>query len=295
MGVAGWKTKAGYPDHGQMKSVSANLATHIAGETTTLAYLFRITRTDGVIKRFTTHDVDITYSGFVFESSASFSALAIQTTAGLEVDNTDIDVLIDSAGITEADIMAGLYDFAVVEIFQVNYMALGDGQLNLRKGRLGEVSIRRGVFGAELRGLTQHLQQTIGRIYQRKCDADLGDARCLINLAPFTVTGTVTLATSRQVFTVSSAPTLPGGKLTWTSGLNNGFGMEVKTIAGSVITLFLAMPYDVAIGDAYTVFAGCDKKLSTCRDVFNNVINFRGHGHYIPGSDYPFRYPDAHA
>lgn len=278
-----------------MKSVSANLLTHLGSEVTTLATLFRITRADGTIKRFTTHDEDISYGGFSYESSASYSASAVQTTAGLEVDNLDVDVLIDSAGITEAEILAGLYDYAVVEIFQVNYKGLADGQINLRKGRLGEVSLRRGVFTGELRGLTQHLQQTIGRVYQRRCDADLGDARCTVALGPHTVTGTVSVATSRQVFTASAVPALAGGKLTWTGGANSGFAMEVKSIAGSVITLNLAMPYDLQVGDAYSVHSGCDKKLSTCRDTFNNVINFRGHAHYLPGADAVIRYPDAHA
>jgi len=278
-----------------VKSVSANLLTHLSGEVTTLATLFRITRIDAVIKRFTTHDEDISYGGFSYESSASYSASAVQTTSGLEVDNMDVDVLIDSAGITEAELMAGVYDYATVEIFQVNYKSLGDGQLNLRKGRLGEVSLRRGVFTGELRGLTQHLQQTIGRVYQRRCDANLGDARCTVNLAAHTVAGTIPTPTSRQVFTGSAVPALPGGKLTWTSGANSGFAMEVKSLSGSVITLNLAMPYDLVAGDGYSVHSGCDKRLSTCRDTFANLVNFRGHGHYIPGADAVLRYPDAHA
>lgn len=278
-----------------MKSVSANLLAHLAGEVTTLATLFEITRTDAVVKRFTTHDEDITYGGFVYESSASYSASAVQTTGDLSVDNVDLEILIDSAGITEADIMAGLYDYAAVEIAQVNYKSLADGQINLRTGRLGEVSVRRAVFTAELRGLAQHLQQTVGRIYQRRCDADLGDARCTVNLAPHTVTGTVTAVTSRQVFTASAVPALRGGLCTFTSGNNSGFKMEIKSISGSTLTLNIALPYDVQIGDAFSAYSGCDKRLSVCRDTFGNILNFRGHAVYLPGADQVLRYPDLHS
>jgi uncharacterized phage protein (TIGR02218 family) len=278
-----------------VKTISSGLSTHLAGELTTLTYLFKITRTDGQIKAFTTFDEDLTYGGLTYESSASYTPTAVQTTSGMEVGNLDVDVLIDSAGITEAELMAGVYDFATIEIFQLNYRSLGDSQVNLRKGKVGQVSLKRGLFTAELRDLMQFLQQTIGRAYSRRCDADLGDSRCKVNLAPHTVTGTVSAVTSRQVFTASSVPTTAGGKLTWTSGNNTGFTMEVKSISGSVITLNLAMPYEIQVGDGYSVYAGCDKRLSTCRDTFNNIANLRGHGHYIPGQDKALQFPDRYA
>ena len=61
--------------------------------------------------------------------------------------------------------------------------------------------------------------------------------------------------------------------------------MEVKDFsAGGVFVLQQAMPNAIAIGDAYSVHAGCDKLLATCRDKFSNVINFRGFPH-VPGLD----------
>lgn len=55
---------------------------------------------------------------------------------------------------------------------------------------------------------------------------------------------------------------------------------------------------DAVLGDArcgvsgsHPSFAlGCDRRLSTCRDRFANVINFRGFPH-IPGNDVVLRYP----
>jgi len=74
------------------------------------------------------------------------------------------------------------------------------------------------------------------------------------------------------------------GLVTWLTGLNTGLKMEVKRYAIGSLELFEAMPYTVAMGDTYTVSAGCDKQLSTCRDRFANVINFRGEPH-LPGND----------
>jgi hypothetical protein len=38
--------------------------------------------------------------------------------------------------------------------------------------------------------------------------------------------------------------------------------------------------------------AGCDRRLSVCRDRFDNVANFRGFPH-IPGNDFVLRYPHS--
>ena len=80
-----------------------------------------------------------------------------------------------------------------------------------------------------------------------------------------------------------------GGKLTFTSGANNGLAVEVKThrvdAAGVSLDLWQAMPQPIAAGDTFTVTAGCDKRFATCRDRFANGINFRGFPH-IPGNDF---------
>jgi uncharacterized phage protein (TIGR02218 family) len=61
--------------------------------------------------------------------------------------------------------------------------------------------------------------------------------------------------------------------------------MEVKSSTSvGVITLQQAMPSGTTIGDTYSLSAGCNKLLTTCRDKFNNVVNFRGFPH-VPGSD----------
>jgi uncharacterized phage protein (TIGR02218 family) len=45
------------------------------------------------------------------------------------------------------------------------------------------------------------------------------------------------------------------------------------------------MPEPIAIGDAFTVTAGCDKSFATCRARFANTDNFRGFPQ-IPGNDF---------
>jgi len=276
-----------------VKGASAGLATHLAGELTTLATCWKITRRDGQVLGFTTHVQDLTVSGVTYLSAiGSYTATAIRTSSDMAVDNLDVDAIFDSSSLSEVDLRAGKYDFAQVEIFQVNYADLTQGVLKLRRGWLGEVASHGHYFKAELRGLMQALQQTIGRVYGKRCDADLGDTRCKVNLPGITITSAVTSVASRQQFDGSAVPGRRGGLLTWTSGANNGAKMEVHSVSVNTIVLVLPMGYDIAVGDTYTVYPGCDKLLSTCKAVFSNVVNFRGFP-YIPGPDKALRYPDA--
>jgi uncharacterized phage protein (TIGR02218 family) len=271
-----------------MKTLSANLKSHIAGEVTTLATLWKVTRTDATVFGFTDHSDDITYGGTTYDAATGYTPSNIETTASLGVDNLDVQAVLDSASITDADLMAGLWDYATVEIVRVNYKSLGDGHEWMRRGTLGNVSTGRTAFVAELRGMTQPLQQSIGRIFAPACDAALGDARCGITLGTYTVTGTLTAVASGHQFTDSAraeaAGYFNGGLLTWTGGANAGYAMEVKSFAAGVFVIQQAMPTTPSIGDTYSVSAGCDKTLATCGTKFANVVNFRGFPH-VPGMD----------
>lgn len=110
-------------------------------------------------------------------------------------------------------------------------------------------------------------------------------------MATLTETGTVTAVTSARQFaaTITGSPAdgdFNGGLLTFTSGENDGFSMEVKDDAygspGEVL-LYLPMPMDVEVGDTFSIRPGCDKSAAMCKGRFDNLVNFRGHGAWLPG------------
>ena len=197
--------------------------------------------------------------------------------------------MLDSSAITEADIMAGLYDFAEIEVFNVNYNDLTQGKLILRTGWLGEVSFSQNRFVAEVRGLTQRLGQKIGDVFSPNCRALLGDNRCKVDLDDYRESGVVSNVTNKRVFADSLLlnPTefFSAGKVKFTSGLNANIEMEVKDyVQGGNITLVLPLPYDIAVGDGFEITAGCDKNFNTCIAKFGNAANFHGEPH-VPGMD----------
>nr|BDD46835.1 hypothetical protein 3 [bacterium] len=271
-----------------MRSITQELQLHLESEVTSLATCWKLTRQDGTVLGFTDHSEGLLFETLNYEASTGFTASSIESKSDFSVDNLDVEGMIDSSSIKESDLMGGLYDFAEIEIFIVNYADLSQGRMLIRKGWLGEVQINKSKFIAEVRGLTQKLNQNMMRIYAPSCDCLLGDARCGVEASTFTSPATVSAATSRQIFKspdlTQEAGYFIGGEIHWQTGLNAGLRMEIKEFENFQITLALPMPNTIHVDDTFNAIAGCDKTFETCKSKFTNSTNFRGFPH-IPGMD----------
>lgn len=168
-----------------MKTISTELRNHLDLTVTTLATCWKITRRDGVEKFFTDHDRNITFDGDLYEAFGGYSRTAIQNDDSFSVDNLDVSGFTQAGFVTDADVRAGLYDGAEVHIFAVNWADLTQGEIKLRRGKMGEVqTTKSGLFIAELRGLTAELTKAVLPIYQPECRADLGDVKCSVPIDP---------------------------------------------------------------------------------------------------------------
>jgi uncharacterized phage protein (TIGR02218 family) len=269
-----------------MKALSPELAAHLASGTTTLCWCWRVVRRDGVAMGFTDHDKTLAFDGTTYQAASGFTASDIKDSLGLAVDNLEVTGALSSTTLTDGDLAAGRYDDARIEIYRVNWSDTSQRVL-MRSGSIGEVRRSGTGFTAELRGLAHYLQQPKGRLLQLTCDADLGDARCKIDLSSpaFRGAGTIIAASSARRFTVSGLDTFETGffsrgLLTFTSGASEGLKIEVKShmkLGGAdAVELWADAEAPPAEGDEFIVTAGCDKRIETCKARFSNVINFRG-------------------
>lgn len=264
------------------------LLEHYASGSSTLAILWRVERQDERVFGFTDHDREITFEGVVYEPSSAFDASAIASRSEAAVDNLEIAGILDSAGITETDIEAGRWDGAIVTVMRVNWADLSMGAEIIRSGTSGTVQRSGGRYVAEIRGLKQALQNEVGDVVTANCTADLGDTRCKVGLGSHTYAVSVLSSPSRAQLTFTGA-TVPAGTFTrghvrFTSGANVGITREVKFHdAGDVVEFELPFPFDIEAGDLLDAVRGCDKTKATCKDVFDNVVNFRGFS-FVPGT-----------
>ncbi len=273
-----------------MRTIPINLAAHMALGTTTVSYLLKITRLDATVFAFTSADADVVSGGVVYRASPGLDVSSIVHSAGLAVDNLELTTLDDGSTFSQADVLGGLWRNAAFVISKLNRNSIADGVTVLMVGTVGDVSLQRGVIHAELRGLQQYLQQPIGSVSSRTCRARVGDAMCTVNIPSLTVTGSVSAVANNQVFVFGASGSVTDyfaeGLLTFTSGLNVGLSQKVKVFAADkTITLSLPMVQAIGIGDTFTVYPGCRKRLAEdCVGKFNNVLNFQGEPH-LPGVD----------
>lgn len=265
------------------------LSAHRALGTTTLAWCWKVTRQDGQVFGFTSCDINLPFGGVTYEAATGFTPTAIESNADLSVPNLEVAGFLNSAAITEADLLDGLWDAAAVEIFEVNYLNLALGRMILRTGTLGNVSAGQIHFQAELRGLAQALQQPVGNLYGPKCTTTFGSSLCAIDAEALRETGTVTTATSTRQFTDSghaeASDYWGAGVVRWLTGANAGLEMEITVYAAGVFTMALPMPNAIAVGDTFSIIPGCRKRLvEDCGTKWSNIVHFRGWPH-VPGND----------
>lgn len=283
-----------------MRSIPFAFQAKLDAGATTLARCWIVTRRDGVELGFTDHDRDLVIGHVTCRAGTGFTASEATSRFDLSVDGSEISGAFSDDALTEADLAAGRYDAAGIATWLVDWSDVSLKVLTAR-GTLGEVRREGQAFTAELRGLADALAQDSGRLYTARCGADLGDNRCRIDLSSsaFRGSGAVTTIEAVSVIAVSGLGGFAdgwftAGRLSWTGGANAGLAMEVKQhrIIGSAVRLSLwqAMPEPIAVGDSFTITAGCDKSFATCRDRFANVANFRGFPQ-IPGNDFIISYP----
>lgn len=275
--------------------IAPDLAAHLAGGLTTLCHAWAVTRTDGAVFGFTDHDRDLAFDGMSFRADSGLSARALQQGTGLSVDNTEALGLLSDAGLSEADIVAGRFDGAEVRCWRVNW-ADPDQRLLQFRGTIGELQRNGASFTAELRGLTEALNRPLGRIYQKPCTAVLGDTACRVDLSgpDHSLTLTVAAIESTRVLRLAGAGTAPQGwfrrgRLTVLDGAAAGLHGTIKrdTAQSSQreVELWEPLRAPLAPGDSLRLLAGCDKRFSTCRDKFANLVNFQGFPD-LPGDDW---------
>lgn len=296
-----------------MKTISSRLAAHLAQSEISIAFLFKVVRTDGTVFGFTNHDFPITFTDdtspftpLTYQPLSGATPSATETTSDMTTSNLQVLAFLESEVITEVDLIAGKYDYASILVYIVNWQDLTMGALLWKNGTLGEVKIKNGQFQAELRGLEFYLNTNIGDTYGPTCRVDLGDSKCTVNLSLYIQDGHVVSVTDLQTFVPSSlfeigvSPTTPApsgwftnGVITWLTGQNAGFSMEINGWDATTLSLFENMPYPIAPGDTFTIVPGCDQTTGPngCQK-YNNIDNYRGEP-FIPGQNQIMIYPNA--
>lgn len=269
----------------------------LTGNELTLCICIKITRQDGIIMGFTTHDRELTSDTVIYKPIDSIQATAVRHELGTGIGNLDVDgllkdTILSSDSITETELRAGAYDSAKIQMYVVDWLFPANTPQTIITGTTGEINIMQGHYKTEVRGLLQRMSQQIGSLTTATCRVKrLGDADCKVDMTPFRHVSDVNAVQGPRLIDFNDSE-ITGyydyGVVTVTSGANDGLEREIKNSvqsAGiSTISLQEAFPYQFEVGDTVILEAGCNRLIGTCSIKFDNINNFRGEP-FIPGTD----------
>jgi len=277
-----------------MRSTPVALLNHLASDATKMAMLVKIMRKDGYLLTLTDHDEDIPYGGDTYKSDYAADLSTLSMTDQLNVNTLDTKGFLDALGISEVEVVSGLWDFAEVRVYRIAWINPLWGVEKRHRGWIGQISTGDIDYIAEIRSLTQKLQSSIIELVSDKCSADVFDDVCgavpVEGTTRFTNVAVTVVTSPQRRFTIPAAtaavPRFQEGKVIWVSGLNAGLSFEVKThLTGGDLTLHEATPYNIAVDDTAIVFTGCLKRYQEdCIDIYNNGNRFHGFP-FCPGLD----------
>ena len=219
-----------------MRAISAQLATDFkAGYVNSVV---QVTRSDGVTLSYTDHDAPLTVGSTVYAPAPGLVGIKLTLTNNASVG----DVQTRAAWLPvlqEADVLAGLYDNASVSFGFLSWKNPSYGVLWFFSGLLSTIKATPDGFQAQAQSSMWKLQRQLGIYLNPTCRHVLGSTvdpqgvgGCLLNLAPYTYTGSITSIINPMVWTVS----IPGYTVAGTPGTPNAPTLGVnQNIAGQFL------------------------------------------------------------
>ena len=266
----------------------------LAGPVTSIAYGWRLERSDGVTLGFTSHDRDVVVDGLRLSASPGMFPSSIVESIGLETDWLELNGALTSAAIRADDLAAGRWDAARLAVFLFDWSNPAAGKRMLAVGELGAVSYSSDAFQVELLGLTRLLDRPVVPQTSPTCRARFCDSDCGLNALRFRHYRKAVTVEAETVTVAAgiTADDFAYGHLRWLDGENAGITADIIANGISDLTYANRPPFPVMVGKRLELYEGCDKRLETCATRFANAINFRGEPH-LPGNDLLTRYPGA--
>jgi len=242
------------------------------------AELYKIWRGSDVW-RYTSGDVAVEYDGYTWQP-ATIERGTVQYNSNL--DCSELDVTFAKVDPAVAAYLAGTpLVRAWIEILKLFRDQNPYETLTLFIGEVQEVTLKGPAARARCVGAERVLQQIVPRrVYQPECNWTLFGAQCGLAEASYKLTTTVTVSGDGMTLESADFGAQPDGY--WVLGsIEYGSYKRLAVLhSGNYITLNAKIP-GLETGMSVDAYPGCDGKLATCRDKFDNLLNFGGHP-YIP-------------
>lgn len=163
-----------------MRKIPPDLQAHLEQNITTLCTAWKLKLRDGRVFGYSEHDRDLNIESVTYLARSSLSETEAESRLGYASDNGTVRGVLTASNISEAEIAAGILNQAYLTRLRINW-ADPTQYVVLSVGILGQVTTRGDYFDVEWLGVSTQLDQSTGRVFSKKCDAQFGDSRCGVN------------------------------------------------------------------------------------------------------------------
>ena len=274
-----------------MRAASEKLIALLDASQFVMADLYTITTIQNDIYRYTNYDFDLIVAGELYHSDGPIiSRDGITLSLGVEVDNLSVTIDVtdeetfESLRIVQA-FHNGQMDGARFKLERIFMDAstptdTSAGTIKLFEGRIIEPEFDRNTIQASVVSDLDELNVQMPRnLYQPSCSNTLFDHACGLNRENYALETTIAAgSTASRILCDIHQPQgwFTQGVIEFLEGGNKGLKRTIRLHEFDVLLLTLPLLEDPEVGQRIKVYPGCDKRLETCQNRFNNFSRFRG-------------------
>ena len=152
------------------------------------------------------------------------------------------------------------------------------GRMDVQEVKIDQATI-------QVKSPTDMLSRELPRnLIKPSCMNHFGDFMCQLNPENYRIEVVAQGGSTKNSIVVGGnyiSSAYDNGMIYCTSGLNAGQRSSIKSYSGNTIVVYKPFYENVSAGDKFYVLGGCDKTMRMCRDVYGNLVHFRGFP-YLP-------------
>ncbi|WP_151675736.1 DUF2163 domain-containing protein [Acinetobacter soli] len=274
-----------------MRAASEKLIALLDANQFIMADLYTITTVQNDVYRYTNYDFDLIVGGELYRSDGPIiSRDGITLSLGVEVDNLSVTIDVtdeetfESLRIVQA-FHNGQMDGARFKLERIFMDAstptdTSAGTIKLFEGRIIEPEFDRNTIQASVASDLDELNVQMPRnLYQPSCSNTLFDHACGLNRGNYALETVIAAgSTASRILCDIHQPQgwFTQGVIEFLEGGNKGLKRTIRLHELDVLLLTLPLLENPEVGQRIKVYPGCDKRLETCQNRFNNFSRFRG-------------------
>lgn len=274
-----------------MRNASPKLIALLDADQFLMADLYTITTVQNDVYRCTNYDFNLVVESEIYKSTGPLiSREGITLSVGIEVDTLSLIIdTTDNEKFGDLRVIQAFHNgqmdgarFKIERIFMdINTPTdTSAGTIKLFEGRLIEPEFDRNSIQVSVASDLDDLNVQMPRnLYQPSCSNTLFDNACGLLRENFAVTATIEAnSTASRILCSMNQPQgwFTQGVIEFTEGGNKGLKRTIRLHESGILLLTLPVLEQPEIGQIIKIYPGCDKRLETCENRFNNFNRFRG-------------------